>query len=221
VKPIWKKVGAFAVVCGLASTIAVACAERERPEDVAHADLPESSVNMSLVAFLSKARAAHHRADLAEKDANPTRAIRALTELVSGKRPALTAEVREVLADSYARLADLVSQQGDFDDADDDVDAGLALATEVTYFRGHLYEIAGLVAERESKALEAKGDTTGASEAAERAANLFEQAIDIQEQVIDKALSTIPPVPPRQTAPNPTVPQRMAPSGSTVPSATP
>lgn len=189
--PLFGAVVALAIASGIAGTTVIACRDTSRSTGVTAEPLPASAVNGSLVAFLSKARAAHHRADLAEKDGNRTGAVRALTAVVSGATPEHTPEVREVLADTYARLGDLESQEGAFEEAMEDVEDGLELATEITYFRGHLYEIQGLVEERRAKKLEANGDAAGAKAANGRAADAFDKAIDIQEQVLDKAIESL------------------------------
>lgn len=147
-------------------------------------------VDPTLLAFLSKARAAHHEADLAEDDGDRERAVRALEKIVGGSRPGgePTPEVAEVIADTRARLADLRSALGDFERARADVEEGLRLAPGVTHFRGHLVEVRGLVEERRSKALKEKGDEAGAAKARDEALKAFEEAIEIQDQVIAEAL---------------------------------
>ncbi len=107
-------------------------------------------VDPALLAFLSRARSAHHRADLHE-DERPQRAAKALEELIDGPLPeggTMLPEVREVLADTHARLADLESRFGKYDAARQHIHRGLELAQEISYFRGHLFEVRGLVAER-------------------------------------------------------------------------
>jgi tetratricopeptide (TPR) repeat protein len=147
-------------------------------------------VDPTLLAFLSKARAAHHEADLAEEKQDREQAVRALLKIVEGPRPAGEAspEVAEVIADTRARLADLRSALGDFERARADVDEGLKLAPGVTHFRGHLIEVRGLVEERRAKALKEKGDEAGALRARDEALKAFQEAIDIQDQVIAEAL---------------------------------
>lgn len=148
-------------------------------------------VDPTLLAFLSKARAAHHDADLAEEGGDRSKAISVLSRLVAGPVPGGAApppEVAEVVADTRARLADLRSSLGDFDPAIVDVDAGLALAKENTHFRGHLFEVRGVVEERRSKALAQKGDAAGAEKARKDALAAFEKAIEIQDDVIARAL---------------------------------
>ena len=122
----------------------------------AQSDEGSTPVDVTLMAFLSRARAAHHQADLLEGD-DPKAATQALTKLVSGPLPpAGTAlpEVREVLADTRARLAELLSREGKVDAAAAQIEAGLALAPEASYFRGHLLEVRGVVEQRRAKALE-------------------------------------------------------------------
>jgi hypothetical protein len=161
-----------------------ACARR--PPD-ACADDQGHPVGTALLAFLSRSRAAHHRAD-AREDANDLGGAEGeLHAVVDGPKPPCpnAAEVREVLADTRARLGDLRSRHGDFDGAAADVEQGLTLVPEQSYFRGHLMEVRGLVEERRSKALAAAGDTTGAKAAEERALAAFQEAMRIQTAVIE------------------------------------
>ncbi len=148
----------------------------------------ERPVDPTLLAFLSRARAAHHAADAAELNRDPARALRLLGEVSAGPLPPGTAaqapEVREVLADTLARQADLTSQAGAHDDAEQLIDRGLELVPTPTYFRGHLYEIRGLSEERRAAALQTAGDTAGAELARARALDALERAMKIQASVI-------------------------------------
>jgi hypothetical protein len=182
---------AMALAVGLAG-----CAEQSsspegdpslRPAACACEDEPV--VDPALLAFLSMARAAHHTADLAVESGDRAAAIAALTQVVKapwqGKKPP---EVVEVTADTLARLADLESEDGKFDEAARDVADGITLATEPTHYRGRLFEVRGLVEERRSKALKEKGDSAGAERARKAAMESFGQAMDIQEDVIARSL---------------------------------
>lgn len=151
-----------------------------------------SPVDPILLAFLSRARSAHHLADAREADGDLTASAAPLERLVAGPLPRdgrteLAPEVREVLADTFARLADLHSRQDAFDRALEDVRQGLAHAHEPTYFRGHLLETEGLVEERHAKALEKNGDQAGAVAIRKRAIELLERAMDVQSGVIERA----------------------------------
>lgn len=148
----------------------------------------EQVVDPALIAFLSKARAAHHRADLAERDGNLTDAIGAVSTIIDGPRPQTSPELVEVVADARARRADLRSQDGDFEEAARDIEDGLQAAVAITHFRGHLYEVGGLVAERQAATLDRAGNAAAAAAAKERAIVLYEQAIDVQDKVIEAAL---------------------------------
>ncbi len=161
-------------------------ASAEKPADCTCAGA--HVVDPTLLAFLSKARAAHHRADLLQDDGDLDLAIAALEPVVAPPRPGGAPEADEVVADTYARLADLKSDLGDFDPALRDVEAGLALAARPTHFRGHLLEIEGVVLERRYRALDAMGETEEAARVKARALDAFKGAIDVQEQVIDEAL---------------------------------
>ena len=151
-------------------------------------------VDPLLLAFLSRARAAHHLADDHEGAADLSAAIAPLAGLVAGPLPRsndgeFAPEVREVLADTRARLADLRSRQGAFEPALADVQAGLELVREPNYFRGHLLETEGLVEERHAKAVEIN-DPGAAKVLRKRAIDLLEQAMAVQSEVIQKAPNT-------------------------------
>ncbi len=147
-----------------------------------------SPVDPVLLAFLSRARAAHHLADDHEGAGELALAVAPLATLVAGplpreNGPELAPEVREVLADTRARLADLRSRQGAFEEALADVRAGLELTREPNYFKGHLLETEGLVEERQAKALELS-DPAQAATLRKRAIDLLEQAMAVQSGVI-------------------------------------
>lgn len=149
------------------------------------------AVDPALLAFLSKASSSHHLADLAEEARDPDRALAMLEQLVSGPVPGGAApppEAREVLADAFARLAELRSAGGDFAGADESLRRGLELAVETTLFRGRLMEVRGLTEERRSKALRQQGDAAGAKDASDRAIKALQDAIEIQDQVIKRVL---------------------------------
>ena len=169
--------------------LAAGCARSPSREDCPP-DRNGRVIDATLLAFLSRARAAHHAADQAEQAGDLARARRTLSELTAGPLPngrAMPAEVREVLADSRARLADLASRAGDFAAADAELRAGLELVPETSYFRGHLFEVSGLVDERRARELTARGDTNGASAANQRALESLERAMSIQAEVIRSA----------------------------------
>jgi tetratricopeptide (TPR) repeat protein len=147
------------------------------------------AVDPTLMAFLSRARAAHHEADLHENDLE--RCIRSLQQLVDGPIPGLEAqrpvEAREVLADTHARIAELESKLGRFDSARNRIDKALLLVPDVSYFRGHLFETRGLVEQRWAEALSLQGRTEDAKNAKARALEAFETAMTVQADVIRAA----------------------------------
>lgn len=147
-------------------------------------------MDQTLLAFLSRARSAHHIADQAEAERDFQRAVRALSSVVDGALPqeANAPEVTEVLADTLARLADFESQLGDYDAAAGHVARGLErLPPTPTYFRGHLYEVSGLVEERRAQTLESRGDQEGAGRAKAKALDALETAMKIQAAVIESS----------------------------------
>lgn len=177
----------------LAALLVVGCAKRETKVQTQECPAVDGGqpVDPVLLAFLSRARAAHHLADQHEEQKDPSGAIAALEQLVRGPVPGGRTpppEAREVLSDTRARLADLESQLGRFDAASEDVDEGLKLAPEPSYYQGHLFEVRGLLEERRSKALAKSGDSDAAKQARERALKAFEKSMRIQAGVIKKAV---------------------------------
>jgi tetratricopeptide (TPR) repeat protein len=167
-----------------------ACSKRE-PDDCGPSG---RVVDPVLLAFLSQARSAHHLADQHESANDVPGALRALEALSRAPRPPGDApEVGEVLADTHARRADLLSRAGRFDHAAEAVDEGLKVARATTYFRGHLFEVRGLLEERREKAERSAGRGPEADRARERSLGAYEEAMKIQAEVIQKATGAARP----------------------------
>ncbi len=146
-------------------------------------------VDPVLLAFLGRARAAHHAADTHQQRKDLPKAIESLESVLRGPIPSHeAAEVKEVLADTRARLGDLESQVGDYDAAQAQIQQGLGLLDGPSYFRGHLFEVRGLIEERQAKVLREAGKPDAARAAEQRALKAFEQAMDIQAKVIEKGV---------------------------------
>lgn len=166
--------------------LSAGCAqERRQPDDCGPT---ERVVDPKLLAFLSAARSAHHVADQREAAGDTAAALRALQSFTNGPKPAGDApEVSEVLADTRARVADLLSRSGRFDQAEQEIEAGLGSARSPSYFRGHLFEVRGLIEERREKALRGTGRAKEADQARERSLSAYEEAMKIQAAVIQEA----------------------------------
>jgi tetratricopeptide (TPR) repeat protein len=180
----------FAVLTIFVSLVIVSCAKRgDRPggpRSSASGAPSEVVIDEALLAYLSKARALHHEADLFEDKQDLPGAVAALERLLAVPPPRRAPEVDEVIADTRARLGELRADLGDFDAGQKDVELGLASAPNVSYFRGHLLEVRGLIEEKRGKALAAKGDMEGASKAKELAMKAYEEAIAVQDEVIQR-----------------------------------
>ena len=148
------------------------------------------AVDTALMAFLSEARALHHEASVREAAGDLPGAIAALERLVTVTRPSMGArpEIDEVLADTYARLAELRARTGDLVRAEKDVSDGLTHAPGRTYFRGHLFEVSGIVEEARAASLVDGGKAEEAAQARAKAVDLLRKAVAIQEEVIQSAL---------------------------------
>ena len=184
---------AVAIACALA-----ACAKRDSAASAPRVQLEDggTAVDLDLMAFLSEARALHHEANVREDAGDLPGAIAAMQKLVHASRPhpgEPIPEVEEVLADAFARLAELAMRDHDLDRATAAVHEGMAHAEGVTYFRGHLLEVAGIVEETRASVLADAGKTDEAVKARARALASLEEAVDVQEKVIGHALSDAGP----------------------------
>jgi tetratricopeptide (TPR) repeat protein len=146
-------------------------------------------VDPALLAYLSRARALHHEADMAEGAKDLPRATAAIERLIGGPSPGAHKEVNEVLADAHARLAELRASAGDAEGALRAVDQGLLKAPEATYFRGHLFEVRGVLGERQAAELAARGEAAAAASLRKRALDDSDEAVKIQEEVIRQTLT--------------------------------
>jgi tetratricopeptide (TPR) repeat protein len=171
-------------LCLLGALLLSGCSKKEPSSDC----VSERVVDPVLLAFLSQARSAHHVADLREAEGNIPAALSALSALtLAPKPPGSAPEVEEVLADTRARSADLLSGLGRFDQAEAEISAGLENAQNPSYFRGHLFEVRGLLEERREKSLRSGGRGQEADQARERSLAAYEEAMKIQAEVIGRA----------------------------------
>jgi hypothetical protein len=174
---------------------ALALAACSRPFDRARNDAGTHAIDGPTMAFLSMARARHHEANIREAQGDIPGAIGALDALIGAPRPAdpPVPEVREVLADACARIAEFELARNRDTAALARLDEGLAFADAPTFFRGHLLELQGIAFELRANALADAGQRENASAARELALERLRQAISIQERVVrDRTLEAGP-----------------------------
>jgi tetratricopeptide (TPR) repeat protein len=150
---------------------------------------PPEAVDPTLLAFLSRSRAAHRLADTRQDLGDLPEASAALEDLLKGPVPQAARpgpEVREVLSDTQARLALLRAKLKDFEGAQAALKAGMELAPKDTYFEGQLLEVEGLVEEQRAARLEAEGQHEAARASKKRAVDSLERAMRVQARVIEK-----------------------------------
>jgi hypothetical protein len=182
-------VTALAALATLALAVLAGC--DRQPTDAAAPDPAAPVVDVQVMAFLSEARALHHEANVREDDADIPGALAAMDRLVRATRPHAgqrVPEVEEVLADAWARSAELQLKKHDLDSAKKAVAEGLSHAPEPTYFRGHLLEVEGIVEEAVAADYADAGNKDEAQKARAHAIALLREAVGVQEQVIGKAL---------------------------------
>ncbi len=183
----WRLVSATLVLAALA-----AGCDRPRGGPAGQGS-PEAGVviDTAVMAYLSMARAMHHEANLKE-DGDVPGAIAALGRLAAAGLPhpgERVPEVEDVLADTFARIAELHVRQAELALASESVRQGLMHAPGPTYFRGHLLEIGGIVEEARAVALRDAGQAGEATAAKARALDLLHQAVLVQERVVAEALA--------------------------------
>jgi hypothetical protein len=177
---------AIALVFSCFVALAIGCARKD-----AGAYDPGPAVDVELMAFLSEARALHHEANLKEDAGDVKGAIAIVDRLVHTTPPhpgTKLPEVEEVLADGYARLAELKANDHDLEGSAAAVQSGLSHASEPTYFRGHLLEVGGVAEEARASSLADAGKTDEAARARAHAMDLLEEAVKVQEGVVGRAL---------------------------------
>ena len=180
-------VGSCLLACAVAGVAVVQCdhAESAQRDDAA-------VVDSELLAFLSLARAHHHEANLLEQSGDVQGAIGALKRIIDAPKPHAgqkLPEVEEVLADTYARMAELELGAKDTASAQRDVQAGLTHVSEPTYFRGHLLEVYGIVEEARTAELADAGNAAEAERARTHGLALLREAVDVQEAVIGHVIA--------------------------------
>jgi hypothetical protein len=184
----WLTSIAALVLLALASA---GCSGRDRGETAGASSVMAPPVDTRLMAYLSKARSVHHLADMREEDGDLRGAVSELDKLMTTPLPAGAQpmqEALEVLADTYARTAELRGQLGEFDAAERDLQQGLQRAPKVSFFEGHLYEVRGVIEQKRAKALADKGDKDGSEKQRRKAFEDFDQASRIQDKVIEHLL---------------------------------
>lgn len=155
------------VALAVLTLTALACDDAARPAGDAE----------SAAAWVTDLRAAHERADVAERDGNLEAARLALETLAGTPAPAGVAptHARAARQDLYFRLATLSAMRAEHAEARDAATAGLALGQEDDVLTANL-----LIARAE--ALEALGDRDGAS-------SDFLAALRINEVLLDAVLA--------------------------------
>lgn len=169
----------FLVAFGSAC-LGIACSNRDGGHGTGGPSASTSpAVDEELLAYLSLARSAHHKANLHEEAGDLAAAVKDLDAIVNATKPPHhegAPEVKEVLADAFARKADLLAQQGDVAGADTSVKAGLAYAPTPGYFRARLLEASGVALETKVKQLEDAGKKHEATKARDEAVRTLEEA---------------------------------------------
>jgi hypothetical protein len=180
----------LAFSCVLALFGAGACSRSRGAVSMENREDGSTPIDTEVMAYLSLARALHHQANLSEDSRDLAGAMTPLEQLVREAKPhegTRVPEVEEVLADTYARLAELRLRTGDLSSAERDVKEGLSHSPEPTYFRGHLLEVQGIIDEARASSLADAGQVAAADLARARAREHLKEAVSVQEEVLARA----------------------------------
>jgi hypothetical protein len=170
--------------------VVVGCAKSHAPISVEPREDGGTPIDTDVMAYLSLARSLHHQANLSEDSRDVPGAIAPLEHLVRAPKPhegTKVPEVEEVLADTYARMAELRLRTSDLTAAEADVREGLTHAPDPTYFRGHLLEVMGIIDEVRASGLADAGLVGAAEQTRAKARELLKQAVAVQEEVLAHA----------------------------------
>jgi hypothetical protein len=181
---------ALLLSCALAPLGVLACSRSRAPISAEDREDGAPPIDTEVMAYLSLARALHHEANLSEDARDLPGAIAPLERLVHEAKPhegTRVPEVEEVLADTYARLAELHLHEGDLPNANAAAKEGLSHSPEPTYFRGHLLEVQGIIDEARASSLADAGQVAAADRARTSAREHLKDAISIQEEVLKHA----------------------------------
>jgi len=178
------------LVLPLLAASPLGCAKSRAPISVEPREDGGTPIDTDVMAYLSLARSLHHQANLSEDSRDVPGAIAPLEHLVRVAKPhdgTTVPEVEEVLADTYARMAELRLRTGELAAAEDDVRQGLTHAPGATYFRGHLLEVMGIIDEARASSFADAGQVAAAQQARGRAREFLKQAVAVQEEVLAHA----------------------------------
>jgi len=131
-----------------------------------------ASYDPVLLAFLSRARSAHHSpsSEAAGTWRRPCAICQQLTQSPSHPE---RARGRHGAGDTHARSADLMSRAGRFDQSDAELGAAWKTPSR-SYFRGHLFEVRGARRRTARKALRSKGRGQEADQARDRSLDAYD-----------------------------------------------
>jgi len=148
-------------------------------------DAPHAPVDTH-AAYLETARSGHVAADQAELSGDPARAIKLLEGVLeSAPKNSNDERVRAVVSDTAARLAELRIASEHFEEAQRDIELGLAVTPSGSLLAGRLVELQGVLSAREASS---RADGGGVDERAQkRAIAELERAVGIYEGIIKNA----------------------------------
>lgn len=167
----------------LAVLFAAACSERRPATECCPCGDSGRPLDEQLLSLLSSARAYHHQADLYLAQKDPAQAIAALRALLELPLAAQWPEAEETRLDAAARLAKLLVERGEVEQALRLVDAQLAQRPRESFYCANLHAVRGEVLEAQVKRLDAAGEKPRARELAREAIAAFERAIAINKQL--------------------------------------
>ena len=146
----------------------------------------EGQLSKALLLRLAQVRSLHHKADLMLGSDDPGAAIKAVRQILQLDLDSRWPEAEEARLDATARLATLLLQQGEADEALQAVDRGLEGPTRESFYLSNLHSVRGEVLEGMVKTLDSTGKKDEARALAREAIAAFEASIAINKRLQEK-----------------------------------
>ena len=172
----------LALILALA-LLATACASR--PSDCCPCPA-EGQLSKELLLQLASVRALHHKADMLLKVGDKPGALVAVRQILLLDLNNRWPEAEEARLDAAARLAKLLLDMGQADEALKETEKGIEGVTRDSFYLSNLHSVRGEVLEQQVKVLDSGGMKEEARSMARQAIAAFELSIAINKRLQDK-----------------------------------
>lgn len=135
---------------------------------------------------MATARGLHHKADMLLKVGDKALALGAVRQILQLDLNNRWPEAEEARLDAVARLAKIMLELGQAEDALKEIEGGIAGASRESFYLSNLHSVRGEVLEQQVKSLDSAGKKEEARALARQAIAAFEVSIAINKRLQDK-----------------------------------